>query len=111
MQRVNEADNSNNPIDQVLSFGGHGNVSDSWTARMDEKIEMYDQMPWMRKQAKGVEYIDFRYKDYIKETLINELQRADLDYAVLHHHGSEEEQLLSGTPVTSAVAMSTASMV
>lgn len=106
MQRVNEADKNNNPIDQVLSFGGHGNVSDSWTARMDEKIEMYDQMPWMRKQLKGVEYIDFRYKDYIKETLLNELQRTDLDYAVLHHHGSEEEQLLSGTPVTSAVALS-----
>ena len=106
MQRVNAADAANNPIDQVLSFGGHGNVSDSWTARMDEKIEMYDQMPWMRKQLKGVEYIDFRYKDFIKQTLKNELQRPDLDYAVLHHHGSEEEQLLSGTPVTSSLPVS-----
>jgi len=106
LKRVNEADANNNPIDNVLSFGGHGNVSDSWTARMDEKIEMYEQMPWMRRQQKGVEYIDFRYKDLIKETLINELQRTDLDYAILHHHGSEEEQYLSGTPVTSSLPVS-----
>ena len=103
MQRVNEADANNNPIDNVLSFGGHGNVSDSWEARMDEKIEMYDQMPWMRRQQKGIMYIDFRHDDFIKERLTTQLQIPELDYAVLHHHGSEEEQLLSGYPVTSSL--------
>jgi len=106
MQRVIEADRNNNPIDNVLSFGGHGNVSDSWEARMDEKIEMYEQMPWMRRQQGGVMYIDFRHDDFIKPRLLTELQRGDLDYAVLHHHGSEEEQLLSGIPVTSALPVS-----
>ena len=106
MKRVNEADANNNPIDNVLSFGGHGNVSDSWEARMDEKIEMYDQMPWMRRQQKGIMYIDFRHDDFIKERLTTQLQIPELDYAVLHHHGSEEEQLLSGYPVTSSLPVS-----
>ena len=106
MQRVNEADEGNNPIDNVLSFGGHGNVSDSWEARMDEKIEMYDQLPWLRTYQKGIMYIDFRHDDFIKERLTTQLQIPELDYAVLHHHGSEEEQLLSGYPVTSALPVS-----
>ena len=106
MKRVNEADLHNNPIDNVLSFGGHGNVSDSWEARMDEKIEMYEQMPWMRRQQKGIMYIDFRHDDFIKERLTTQLQIPELDYAVLHHHGSEEEQLLSGYPVTSSLPVS-----
>ena len=106
MKRVNEADAKNNPIDNVLSFGGHGNVSDSWEARMDEKIEMYEQMPWMRRQQKGIMYIDFRHDDFIKERLTTQLQIPELDYAVLHHHGSEEEQLLSGYPVTSSLPVS-----
>ena len=106
MKRVNEADQKNNPIDNVLSFGGHGNVSDSWEARMDEKIEMYEQMPWMRRQRKGIMYIDFRHDDFIKERLTTQLQIPELDYAVLHHHGSEVEQLLSGYPVSSSLPVS-----
>lgn len=102
LQRVNEADAVNNPMDHVLSFGGHGNLSNSWTARMDEKIEMRDQLPWIKSQWNGILYLDFREEDFIKDALIQELQKPGLDYAILHHHGSEEEQLLSGTPVSAS---------
>ncbi len=104
MDRVNEADANNNPIDNMLYFGGHGNVTDSYEARMDEKLEMYDQLPWLRRQEKGIMFIDFRRDEFIKPRLIDQLQIPHIDYALLHHHGSEEEQLLSGTPFSSSMA-------
>lgn len=100
LDRVNEADAKNNPLDDMLYFGGHGNVSDSYEARMDEKLEMYDQLPWLRRQKKGIMFIDFRRDDFIKQRLVDQLQIPSIDYALLHHHGSEEEQLLSASPVS-----------
>jgi len=102
MQRVNEAADRENRLDQVFYFGGHGNVSDSYDARMDEKVEMYDQFPWLRSGG-SLKFLDFRRDNVVKPRLMNELRRKDLDYALLHHHGSEEEQLLSGYPVTGSL--------
>jgi len=103
MQRVNEADANNNPLDNVLYFGGHGNISESADARIDEKIEFYDQLPWLRTMPRAITFIDFRRDEVIKNRLIAELQSPQLDYALLHHHGSEEEQLLSGAPLSSSL--------
>lgn len=105
MRRVNEAAGRENKLDQVFYFGGHGNVSDSYDARMDEKVEMYDQMPWLKKGG-SLKFLDFRRDNVVKPRLMNELRRGELDYALLHHHGSEEEQLLSGYPVTSSLPTS-----
>ncbi len=103
MKRVNEADANNNPIDNVLYFGGHGNISESADARIDEKIEFYDQLPWLKSMPRAITFIDFRRDEVIKERLITELQNPQLDYALLHHHGSEEEQLLSGSPLSASL--------
>lgn len=106
MQRVNEADANNNPIDNIIYFGGHGNISESIVARMDEKIEMYDQLPWLKSQQKnGITYLDFRQDEVVKSRLINEMQQPKIDYALLHHHGSEEEQLLSGAPLSASLPL------
>lgn len=103
MQRVNDADKQNNPIDNVLYFGGHGNISESADARIDEKIEFYDQLPWLRSMHNGITFIDYRRDEIIKERLLTDLQNPALDYALLHHHGSEEEQLLGGSPVSPGI--------
>lgn len=106
MQRVNNADVEYNPLDKVLSFGGHGNVSDSWIARMDERIEIYEMMPWLKNAPMALSFMDFRDEPVIKPYLMDVLQDPRLDYALLHHHGSETVQYLSGTPVTASLPLS-----
>lgn len=97
MQRVNEADNAQNKLDRVLMFGGDGNLSGSFAARTDTKMEFYEQFPWMRDQQLSVVYVDYTRDKYIKTRLTDELQDPRTDYALLSHHGDATIQYLSGT--------------
>ena len=96
MQRVNKADQAQNRLDHVLMFGGDGNLSGSFAARTDAKMEFYDQFPWMKDQAQSVVYMDYTRDKYIKRRLTDELQNPMTDYALLSHHGDPTIQYLSG---------------
>ena len=96
MQRVNEADSKQIKLDRVLMFGGDGNLSGSFAARTDAKMEFYDQFPWMKDQAQSVVYVDYTRDKYIKRRLTDELQNPRTDYALLSHHGDPTIQYLSG---------------
>lgn len=98
MQRINKADADNNPIDHIFYFSGAGFISESVDARIDEKIEYNDQFPWTRGQQQSIEYIDWKRDQFIKPRLINQMQNRYIDYAVLHHHGSEDTEYLSNMP-------------
>ena len=97
MQRVNETDSKHLKLDRVLMFGGDGNLSGSFAARTDAKMEFYDQFPWMRDQALSVVYVDYTRDKYIKRRLTDELQNPRTAYALLSHHGDPTIQYLSGT--------------
>ena len=97
MQRVNEADKAQNRLDRVLMFGGDGNLSGSFAARTDAKMEFYEQFPWMKDQQLSVVYVDYTRDKYIKTRLTDELQDPRTDYALLSHHGDATIQYLSGT--------------
>jgi len=97
MQRVNEADSKQNKLDRVLMFGGDGNLSGSFAARTDAKMEFYEQFPWMRDQQLSVVYVDYTRDKFIKTRLTDELQDPRTDYALLSHHGDPTIQYLSGT--------------
>ncbi len=96
MQRVNEADSKHNTLDRVLMFGGDGNLSGSFAARTDAKMEFYDQFPWMNDQKLSVVYLDYTRDRFIKRRLTDELQNPRTDYALLSHHGDPTIQYLSG---------------
>ena len=81
-----------NPIDHILYFSGHGYISDSMTARIDEKQGLYEHFPWLHQQQNGIEYIDHKQEDYVKFKVMNELMRPDMDYALMHHHGAPETE-------------------
>ena len=98
MQRVNEADSNNNPPDTMFYFSGEGYISESVDARIDEKIELYDQFPWMRTQKQTIEYIDHKREKFVKNRLIQQMQYKDVDFAVLHHHGAFDTEYLSNYP-------------
>ena len=87
-----------NVLDNMLFFGGHGYISESMVARMDEKEGLYEHFPWLRRQKNGIGFIDHTQEDVIKFRLMNELMRPELDYAVLHHHGYWDTQYLNNIP-------------
>lgn len=87
-----------NVADQLLFFAGHGYVSESVTARMDEKGAHLQSFPWMQTRQQGIEYIDHQRDRYVKTRLMSELQRRTLDIALLHHHGDSEIEYLNNDP-------------
>jgi hypothetical protein len=92
-----------NPVDHLLYFGGHGYNSESMMARVDEKISLLEQFPWLKKQQSGIEYIDYSMETFIKGRLLSEMKDDKLDIALLHHHGDTDLELLSAMPQTSGV--------
>lgn len=90
---------ANNIADQILFFSGNGYVSESLAARIDEKASILENFPWLKHQKNGIEYIDHRRDKAIKDRLKNEMQRTDLDIAVLHHHGDDQIQYMNGIPL------------
>ena len=87
-----------NGIEQILYYSGHGYISESMTARIDEKQGLYEHFPWLRQQQNGIGFMDHSQENSIKFKLMNELMREDLDYAILHHHGAPETQYMNGAP-------------
>lgn len=87
-----------NSIDQIFYYSGHGYISESMTARIDEKQGLYEHFPWLRQQQNGIGFMDHSQENSIKFKLMNELMREDLDYAILHHHGAPETQYMNGAP-------------
>jgi len=104
LRKVVRVKSEENPLDRVLFFAGHGYNSESMTARMDEKISLLDQFPMLKQQQQGLSYIDHSMEVHIKDKLLSELQRNSLDIAILHHHGGENKQYLSGMPKVDGVS-------
>lgn len=85
-------------IKEITFFAGQGYNSNCMVARQDEKIALSEQFNALRTDQGTVNFIDHTYDDYVKYRLMAELQRADLDLALLHHHGAEDTQYLNSTP-------------
>ena len=84
-----------NKLDQVFFFTGQGSLNESRVAAMDEKAQYYEHFPWLKNsREQSIKYIDHSQEKYIKATLMNELQREDLDLSILHHHGDFDTQYL-----------------
>lgn len=98
LTKVVEEKASGNVLDNTFFFSGHGYISESMMARLDEQEGIYDHFPWLKGQRDAVGFIDHKQKNPIKETLMNELMREELDYAILHHHGYWDTQYLNGAP-------------
>ena len=83
-------------LGQLFFFSGHGYISDSKVARMDEKAAYFEHFPWLKDRQNRISYIDHNDQYPIKERLMNEVMRTDLDLAILHHHGYFDTQYLNG---------------
>lgn len=98
LQKVVTLKQKANPAGQLLYFSGQGYVSESMMARIDEKLALVENFPWTRIQQNGIEYIDHKRDVAVKYRLMSELQRNDLDIAILHHHGDVEIEYMNDMP-------------
>lgn len=84
------------PLDKLFHFGGQGNSSDSFNARIDEDKAMAEQFG-----DRGLHFINFDEDAFVKARFLSILADTTLDYAHVHTHGEVGTQYLSKEPYTS----------
>lgn len=104
LQKVVRLKDQQREVKQVFFFSGSGYISESLLARMDEKIALLESFPWLKRPGNGIHYMDHLYEKSVKFRLMNEMQREDLDLAILHHHGDAEIQYLNHLPEPKSTA-------
>ncbi len=97
LQKATEAKRQQRAVSQLFFFSGHGYISESKVARLDEKAVFYEHFPMLKQRWNTIGYMDHSDHNPVKEYLMNELVRPDLDIAVLHHHGYWDTEYLNGT--------------
>lgn len=86
------------PLRSVLHFAGHGYNSESLQARIDEAWALREQFPSLgRERGSRLEFLNFDQDKVVRTRLLQLLSEERYDLAILHHHGTPEQQLLSGT--------------
>lgn len=82
-------------LQQMFYFSGHGYISESKVARIDEKGSYLEHFPELRGRVNRIGYLDHSDHNPVKTMLMDELMRTDLDLVVLHHHGYWDTQYLN----------------
>jgi hypothetical protein len=90
-------------LNYLMSFTGHGYNGEDINAWAGEKIALREQFPNLYTPNGKVEFLDFRMAEFMKIALLNRLQDPELDIALMHEHGGDDIQLISGTPDVSSV--------
>ncbi|MCR5780581.1 MAG: HEAT repeat domain-containing protein [Bacteroidaceae bacterium] len=83
-------------LQKMFFFSGHGYISDSKVARMDEKVAWFEHFPQLNDKRSRISYMDHSDHNPVKEHFMCELMRGDLDFAHLHHHGAPEMEYFNG---------------
>lgn len=95
--KVVEDRRQQNQVGHLFSYLGHVYNSECMIAWASEKIALYEQFPYLNSPGHSLKYMSFNMLNGIKTHVINELQRPELDIALMHKHGSIGVQHLSTT--------------
>ena len=66
----------------------------------DEKATLCEHFRGSKRQRNGIATSTTKRDAHIETRLMNEMQRRDLDFAVLHHHGDWDTEYLNNLPMT-----------
>lgn len=108
LRKCVEAKRARRPLGQVLYFAAHGYISESQSARIDEKVAYFEHFPWLRDGRDRVKFIHHDGPNPIKPKLMSELMRPDLDIAMLHHHGDPDTEYYNSVPLPDTPASAVA---
>lgn len=84
--------------DRITSYTGHGSFSNSLAAWKDETVTLSEQFPDAAKTTGDTRFYIYDMYPYMKDIMLSEISRADLDVVLFHEHGMPERQYLTGTP-------------
>lgn len=87
-----------NPLDKVCSYTGEGSYSNSLIAWKEEGITLKEQVPQAFKDVRDARFYLFNMQPFMKDIVISELKRDELDLMLFHEHGTPERQYLTGQP-------------
>lgn len=90
-----------NKLTDLLVYTGQGYNSESMNSWAGEQVSLREQMPDLFRPGSTVKFMNFQMELPIKFSLLSELRRNDLDMAILHHHGVDDQQLMNGLPYVS----------
>ncbi len=92
----------NNPFNQMISSTGHGYNSNSTIGWGNELMAFRSTFSNLFKQGNSLKFLNYRNSTFLKNQLLTELNREDLDFAYMTGHGTETLQLLNGYPDVSS---------
>ncbi len=93
-----EAKSHSNPLDHLMSYSGSGSFSNSLAAWKDETITLKEQIPAAFGSSDGAKFYVFAMYPKMKDILLGEIARDELDLAVFHEHGVPERQYITDIP-------------
>ena len=85
-------------MNSLLVFAGSGYNSESMAARLDERVAMLEQFPWLRNRRGGMDFINHTHSLNTKYPLMSRMQDPGLSLALLHHHGSPVKEYINRYP-------------
>lgn len=97
LRKAAAAHYESNPLDQMTSYTGHGSYSDDITAWASEAELIGEQFGDVFTHN-NARFLRYSMAPYIKDNIIKELRRPDLDYVVFHEHGDYFRMYLSIVP-------------
>ncbi len=103
LNRIIKQKKEKNYIANALVYLGHGYVSGSLTAWADEKISLREQFPELFRPGGRIKNLFHSMNNEMKEILLTELQKENLDIVLFHAHGDTDMQLLLAYPIAQNV--------
>lgn len=88
-----------NLLDEISSHTGDGSFSNSLIAWKDETITLAEQFPDASNGKKEPKFFLYAMHPDIKDLLLEEIRRPDLDLILFHEHGLTDQQYVTGLPV------------
>lgn len=98
LQKAVAARRQPDPLDHLLAFTGGAYNSESLRSWADEQMALKELFPEAFKTAGGASVLNFRMNPRMKFELFSELQRPELDLALLSEHGAVTRQYINNSP-------------
>lgn len=87
-------------MDRVASYTGAGSFSNSMIAWKDEAVTLKEQIPDAFRNIDGAKFFVYHQYPFMKEILLEECGRDDLDLMLYHHHGTPDRQWIGDYPAS-----------
>lgn len=98
LEKAAAAKYEDNVLDEVTSYTGDGSFSNSLIAWKDESITLREQLPAAFGKDREATFLLYAMQPFVKDMLLDQIRRDDLDLMLFHEHGTPERQYLSGIP-------------